>query len=160
MRKLMALILLASCTSTADARCTQADLSGRWDLLFDGLSCRFYLDEQGAVMKGTCHDLFPREDRPELEDVETLAWSGSVSVNGHCRVSGSIISEAFCPYGPDEICQEMADENDYLQGKLPYDTIEYELTGRANLRKSVVKGESRSNPYAGVPQRHFSMVKY
>ena len=161
MRKLMVLVLLTSFASTADAKCTQADLTGRWDLLMDGLSCQFYLDEQGRIYKSNCHILFPREDRPELENVETLAWSGNVALNGHCKVSGSIFSESFCPYGPDEVCQEMADENDFLDsGELLYEKIQYDLAGRADLQKSVVKGEGQGNYFVGDPEPHFSMVKY
>lgn len=161
MRKLIVLILLTSFASTADAKCKQSDITGRWNLLIDGLSCQFYLDEQGRVYKGACYDLFPREDRPELEGVDTLGWWGSVSVNGYCKISGSIISEAFCPFGPDEVCQEMADENDFLDsGEILYQSIEYDLAGRANLQKSVVKGEGQGNYLVGDPEPHFSMVKY
>ena len=161
MRKFIVLILLTSFASTVDAQCKQFDLTGRWDLLIDGLSCQFYLDEQGRVYKGACYDLFLREDRPESEDLDTLGWSGSVSVNGYCKVSGSIISEAFCPFGPAEVCQKMADENDFLDsGEILYQSIEYDLAGRASLQKDVVKGEAQGNYLAGDPEPHFSMVKY
>lgn len=161
MRKLIVLILLASFASTADAKCKQSDFTGRWNLLIDGLSCQFYLDKTGMVYKATCYDLFPQEDRPELEGVETLRWRGSISVNSYCKVSGLIISEGFCPYGPDEICQEMADDNDYFDsGEIFYENIEYAIAGRAILQKSVVKGEGQGSYSVGDPQPHFSMVKY
>ena len=159
-RKLIVLILLTSFASTADAQCKQSDLAGRWDLLIDGLSCQFHLNDKGRVYKGTCHDLFPRQDRPEFTGIETLGLRGRVSVNAYCKVSGSVISDEFCPFGPDEVCQKMADENDFLDsGEAFHETIEYSLAGRANLKKGVVKGESQGNYFIGGPELHFSMVK-
>lgn len=161
MRKLLVIILFTSFTSTADAKCRQSDLAGRWNLLIDGLSCQFYLDEKGRVYKSACYDLFPREDRPELEGIDTLGWSGSVLVNSYCKILGSVISEAFCPFGPAEVCQKMADENDFLEsGEMLYQSIEYDLAGRANLQKGVVKGEGQGNYLVGSSEPHFSMVKY
>ena len=148
MRKFVILILLLSGVSTASADCKQADLNDRWDFFAQGVSCQFYLDEEGELYKARCDQLFG-----SLADEYVISPSGRISVNRYCRVSGSIIVDVF-DQGGASLVQDLT----------------WTLVGRANLDKNLIEGESESN-YIGFYSScrgsdegncyiHFSMVKY
>lgn len=148
MRRLLSLLLLVTTASGVSAECTQAEFADRWDFFAQGVSCQFYLDEQGELYKARCDQLFG-----SLADQYVISPSGRISVNSYCRVSGSIIVDVFDQEG----------------GSLVQD-LAWNLVGRANLDKSLIEGESESN-YIGFYSScrgsddgncyiHFSMVKY
>lgn len=148
MRRLLSLLLLVCAASSAGADCTQTEFADRWDFFAQGVSCQFYLDEDGKLYKARCDHLFG-----SLADQYVISPSGRISVNKYCRVSGSIIVDVF-DQGGAPLVQDLT----------------WTLVGRANLDKSIIEGESESNYIGfysscrgsddGLCYIHFSMVKY
>lgn len=90
---LIVLVAVLAWSSSAYARCTNAQFSGTWDIVFsDGNSCSLVVNKEGEVLTepdrslSTCFDPFRGETAPD---------SGTIAVTSDCVASFDLVVEGL-----------------------------------------------------------------